>query len=166
MKGRFGLYIVGAGMLLALVGCARSFLSGERAPWRHDAEVACMKSGSVKISTSVMRVDPIEGPGMCRADFPLKVATLGESSSLIGYADDPRPPGSIPTGCAQSRRGPIKHPQSAPPAWTPADQPPPPARMRRVPGPPPAESNRYPAPSGQPVSPSAPGVAPAATRGV
>jgi hypothetical protein len=166
MKGRFGLYIVGAGMLLALVGCGRSFLSGERAPWRHDAEVACMKSGSVKISTSVMRVDPIEGPGMCGADFPLKVATLGESSSLVGYADDPRPPGSIPNGSAQMPRWPINEPQYAPPASIPSAQSTPPARMRWVPGPPPAESNGYAAPSGQPVSLSAPGVAPAATRGV
>jgi hypothetical protein len=166
MKGRFGLYIVGAGMLLALVGCGRSFLSGERAPWRHDAEVACMKSGSVKISTSVMRVDPIEGPGMCGADFPLKVATLGESSSLVGYTDDPRPPGSIPNGSAQMPRWPINEPQYAPPASIPSAQSTPPARMRWVPGPPPAESNGYAAPSGQPVSLSAPGVAPAATRGV
>jgi hypothetical protein len=166
MKGRFGLYIVGAGALLALVGCGRSFLSGERAPWRHDAEVACMKSGSVKISTSVVRVDPIEGPGMCGVDFPLKVATLGESSSLVGYADDPRPPGSIPNGSAQMPRWPINEPQYAPPAPIPSVQTAPAPRMRWVPGPPPAESNGYAAPTGQPVSLSAPGVAPAATRGV
>ena len=122
MKGGFGLYIVGAGVLLALVGCGRSFLSGERAPWRHDAEVACMKSGSVKIGASVVQVDPIEGPGMCGADFPLKVAALGESSSLVGYADDLRPPGSIPNGSAQMPRWPINEPQYAPPATVPSVQ--------------------------------------------
>jgi hypothetical protein len=95
MRG-LGFYIVGTGILLVLVGCGRGFMSGERAPWRHDAEVACMKSGSVKIGTGIVRVDPIEGPGMCGADFPLKVAALGESSSVVGYADDVRPPGSIP----------------------------------------------------------------------
>ena len=166
MKGRFGLYIVGAGVLLALVGCGRSFLSGERAPWRHDAEVACMKSGSVKINASVVQVDPIEGPGMCGADFPLKVAALGESSSLVGYADDPRPPGSIPNGSAQMPRWPINEPQYAPPATVPSVQSAQPSRMRWVPGPPPAENNGYAVPAGQPVSLSAPGVAPAATRGV
>ena len=166
MKGRFGLYIVGAGVLLALAGCGRSFLSGERAPWRHDAEVACMKSGSVKINASVVQVDPIEGPGMCGADFPLKVAALGESSSLVGYADDPRPPGSIPNGSAQMPRWPINEPQYAPPATVPSVQSAQPSRMRWVPGPPPAENNGYAVPAGQPVSLSAPGVAPAATRGV
>ena len=77
-------------------------MSGERAPWRHDAEVDCMKSGSVKIGTGVVRVDPIEGPGMCGADFPLKVAALGEGSSVVGYADDVRPPGSIPNSGADA----------------------------------------------------------------
>ena len=165
MKVGFGLYIVGAGMLLALVGCGRGFLSGERAPWRHDAEVACMKSGSVKIGASVVRVDPIEGPGMCGADFPLKVAAVGESSSLVGYADDLRPPGSIPNGSQQMPRWPINEPQYAPPAPVPSVQSGP-ARMRWVPGPPPAENPGYGAPAGQPVSLSAPGVAPAATRTV
>ena len=166
MKGRFGLYIVGAGVLLALVGCGRSFLSGERAPWRHDAEVACMKSGSVKINASVVQVDPIEGPGMCGADFPLKVAALGESSSLVGYADDPRPPGSIPNGSGQMPRWPINEPQYAPPATVPSVQSAQPSRMRWVPGPPPAENNGYAAPTGQPVSLSGPGAAPAATLGL
>ena len=167
MKVGFGLYIVGAGILLALVGCGRGFLSGERAPWRHDAEVACMKSGSIKIGASVVRIDPIEGPGMCGADFPLKVATVGESSSLVGYADDPRPPGSIPNG-SQMPRWPINEPQYAPPApvpsvqSTPAQAP----RMRWVPGPPAAENPGYGAPAGQPVSLSAPSVAPAAPRTV
>ena len=166
MKGRFGLYIVGAGVLLALAGCGRSFLSGERAPWRHDAEVACMKSGSVKINASVVQVDPIEGPGMCGADFPLKVAALGENSSLVGYADDPRPPGSIPNGSGQMPRWPINEPQYAPPATVPSVQSAQPSRMRWVPGPPPAENNGYAAPTGQPVSLSGPGAAPAATLGL
>ena len=56
-------------------------MSGERAPWRHQAEVECMKSGSVKIGTGVVQIDPIEGPGMCGTDFPLKVAALGRKQS-------------------------------------------------------------------------------------
>jgi hypothetical protein len=85
MKGGVGLCFVGAGVLLALAGCGRGFMSGERAPWRHQAEVECMKSGSVKVGTGVVQIDPIEGPGMCGADFPLKVSALGESSPLVGY---------------------------------------------------------------------------------
>src|SRR6266446_10442232 len=38
---------------------------------------------------------PIRGPGVCGADFPLKVSILGESAPL-GYMDDLRPPGDIP----------------------------------------------------------------------
>ena len=155
MKVGLSLYIVGAGMLLALVGCGRGFMSGERAPWRHDAEVACMKSGSVKINASVVQINPIEGPGMCGADFPLKVAALGESSSLVGYADDPRPPGSIPNG-SQMPRWPVNDSQYAPTAAIPSVQSGSPPKMRWVPGPPPAENPGYGAPTGQPVSLSAP----------
>ncbi|HLA20017.1 MAG TPA: extensin family protein [Pseudolabrys sp.] len=103
MKGGARLYLAGAGvLLLALAGCGRSMLNyGERASWRHQAEVACLKSGAVKIGSGVVQISPIEGPGMCGADFPLKVAVLGESSA-IGYADDPRPPGAIPNTSAAS----------------------------------------------------------------
>src|SRR5262249_56913256 len=97
-----------------------------------------------------------EGPGMCGVDFPLKVATLGESSSLVGYADDPRPPGSIPNGSAQMPRWPINEPQYVPPAPIPSVQTGPAPRMRWVPGPPPAERNGNAAPPGPPVSLSPP----------
>src|SRR5262245_55030498 len=169
MKSGARFCLVGAGVLLALAGCGRGFMSGERALWRHDAEVACMKSGSVKMGASVVRIEPIEGPGMCGADFPLKVAALGESSSAIGYADEIRPPASIPNGAAQMPRWPITEPQYAPPAPVPSVQSAPISapmsapsaqapRMRWVPGPPPAERPGTVAPAGQPVSLSAPGV--------
>ena len=80
MKGGVASYLVGAGVLLALAGCGRGIFTGERAPWRHQAEVECMKSGTVKLGAGVARMEPIEGPGMCGADFPLKVAVLGEGS--------------------------------------------------------------------------------------
>jgi hypothetical protein len=86
-------YLVGSLVLVALAGCGRWF--AEREPWRREAEVACLKSGAVKESPAVARVKPIEGPGICGADFPLKVASLGDSA-LIGYAEAPRPPGAIP----------------------------------------------------------------------
>ena len=47
-----GAYVSIAGVtigLLTLAGCGGGFFQGERAAWRHDAEVACMKSGSVKL---------------------------------------------------------------------------------------------------------------------
>ena len=90
------LYLVGSFVLVSLVGCGRGmFQSAEREPWRAEAEIACLKSGTVKESQDLVRINPISGPGVCGAEFPLKVAALGESNSSIGFADELRPPGSI-----------------------------------------------------------------------
>jgi hypothetical protein len=102
--------LIGFAALLTLAGCGRGFMqfAQERAPWRHEAEVACLKSGAVKISDAVTQADPIEGPGMCGADFPLKVAALGEDRVAMGYGDELRPPGAIPNGAQP--RWPIREP--------------------------------------------------------
>jgi extensin-like protein len=166
MKGGVGWYFAGAGVLLALAGCGRGFMTGERAPWRHEAEVACLKSGAVKIGAGVVQIEPIEGPGMCGADFPLKVAALGESSPAISYSDDLRPPGSIPTNSAQMPRWPINEPRYAPPApvGSTAAQSTPAPNMRWVPGPPPAQQPRYASPD-QPMPLRPPGGEPDLTPG-
>jgi hypothetical protein len=88
-------YLVGSFVLLALAGCGGGWLVQQREPWRHEAEVACLKSGAVKISPVVTQVPAIDGPGMCGADFPLKVAALGDSA-VLGFAEELRPPGAIP----------------------------------------------------------------------
>ncbi|MBV9555448.1 MAG: extensin, partial [Pseudolabrys sp.] len=92
-------YLLGSIALVTLVGCGRGVMQfgGEREPWREQAEAACMKSGAVKEGPSLVRIEPIEGPGMCGAAYPLKVAALGEGP-LLGYGDELRPPGSIPNG--------------------------------------------------------------------
>lgn len=97
------LYLVGSIVLVSLAGCGRGFFqTAEREPWRREAEVACLKSGAVKESAELVRINPIAGPGVCGAEFPLKVAAIGESSGAFGYADDSlRPPGNI--GRAQPR---------------------------------------------------------------
>jgi hypothetical protein len=87
-------YLVVACVLVLLDACARSWFE-ERPAWRHDAEVACLKSGAVKQGAGIAELRPIQGPGMCGADFPLRVTMLGEGGPL-GFADDPRPPGTIP----------------------------------------------------------------------
>ena len=110
------LLLVGCLGFLALAGCGRKWFA-EREAWRHDAEVACLKSGAVKEGPALVRIDPIQGPGICGADFPLKVAALGESAA-IGYADELRPPGSIPGGAA-APKWPIREPLYAPPASLP-----------------------------------------------
>ncbi len=167
MKGRTRLYLAGTALLMTLAGCGRSFLNfGERPAWRHDAEVACLKSGAVKIGFGVEQIKPIEGPGMCGVDFPLKVALLGESPAM-SYGDDLRPPGAIPNAGADQPRWPPVEQSYAPPAPVQGEQ------LRWVPGPPPAVRPEISAPAhyapatqqpppppvGQPMSLSAPGVA-------
>src|SRR5258707_6298223 len=89
------LYLVGSVVLVSLAGCGRGFFQAEREPWRAEAEVACLKSGAVKEGPELVRIDPISGPGACGAQFPLKVAAIGEGNSSFGFADELRPPGSI-----------------------------------------------------------------------
>src|SRR5438067_3801604 len=86
-------YLVGSLAVLGLAACGKMMFA-EREPWRHEAEVACLKSGQVKEGPSLVRVEPIAGPGICGADFPLKVAAIGEGAP-IGFADELRPPGAI-----------------------------------------------------------------------
>ena len=91
------LYLVGSLVLVSLAGCGRGFFQfAEREPWRTEAEIACLKSGAVKESVDLVRVEPISGPGTCGAEYPLKVAALGENSGSLGFADNElRPPGNI-----------------------------------------------------------------------
>src|SRR5882724_12240628 len=138
------LYLVGSFVLVSLAGCGRGFFSEEREPWRAEAEIACLKSGAVKENAELVRMSPISGPGVCGAEFPLKVAALGESSGTFGFADDSlRPPASI----GNQPRWPISQP---PPA---ASQAPhyPDTAMRQP---------SYGAPSNGPISLTPPGVAP------
>src|SRR5882724_6704453 len=139
------LYLVGSFVLVSLAGCGRGyFQSEEREPWRAEAEIACLKSGAVKENAELVRISPISGPGACGAEFPLKVAALGESSGTFGFADnDLRPPGNV----GNQPRWPISPPPSAPsqsPSYS--------DTTLRQPS--------YGAGSGGPISLTAPGVAP------
>ncbi|MCP3446425.1 MULTISPECIES: extensin family protein [unclassified Bradyrhizobium] len=102
------LYLVGSIVLVSLAGCGRGFFQAEREPWRAEAEAACLKSGAVKESADIVRIDPISGPGMCGAEFPLKVAAIGDPSSSYGFADEElRPPGNV----GNQPRWPVTQPQ-------------------------------------------------------
>src|SRR6516164_10488986 len=106
------LYLVGSFVLVSLAGCGRGFFQAEREPWRAEAEIACLKSGAVKESLDVVRIDPISGPGACGADYPLKVSAFGEGVPAYGFADeDMRPPAPI----GNQPRWPINQPPSYPP---------------------------------------------------
>src|ERR1700722_11123793 len=105
-------YLVGSVVLVSLAGCGKGFFQAEREPWRAEAEIACLKSGAVKESAEIVRIDPISGPGMCGADYPLKVAALGEASGSYGFADeDVRPPADV----GNQPRWPVSRPP--PPAY-------------------------------------------------
>ena len=138
------LYLVGSFVLVSLAGCGRGFFqSAEREPWRAEAEMACLKSGAVKENAELVRISPISGPGVCGAEYPLKVAALGESSGSFGFADEvPRPPGNI----GNQPRWPISRPVQAAPR--PSSYP---DTAMRQPG--------YGAPSSGPISLTAPGIA-------
>lgn len=134
------LYLVGSFVLVALAGCGRGFFqSAEREPWRAEAELACLKSGAVKENAELVRINPISGPGVCGAEYPLKVTALGESIGSFGFADDLRPPGNI----GNAPRWPVSPPRAAaPPSY-------PDSSMHQP---------AYGAPSNGPISLTAPGV--------
>ena len=144
------LYLVGSFVLVSLAGCGRGFFqSAEREPWRAEAEIACLKSGAVKENAELVRISPISGPGVCGAEYPLKVAALGESSGSVGFADEsPRPPTTVGNQ----------------PRW-PVSRPPAPAQAPYYPDPPSRQSSSN-APissapiSNAPISLTAPGVSP------
>jgi hypothetical protein len=172
MTRGFPFYLAGAavlGTLAALAGCGRGFFQFEqRAPWRHQAEEQCLKSGAVREDAGVVRLSPIEGPGVCGMDFPLKVSELNETSAL-GFADELRPPGAIPNAApAAQPPWPVTAPRYAP---APATYAPPSAPRYNTPQnyppqnyPPAASYNSPPQPygagafPGEPLSLSPPGV--------
>ncbi len=155
------LYLVGSFVLVSLAGCGRGFFQAEREPWRAEAEIACLKSGEVKESADLVRIEPISGPGMCGADYPLRVSALGETSGSFGFADEElRPPGNI----GNQPRWPISRPPPAYPQGPVYSQPLAPPQGSAYPQNPPyaqapVSQGSYGAP-GAPISLSAPGVAP------
>ncbi len=119
-------YLVGSVVLVALIalaGCSH-YMFAEREPWRHDAEIACLNSGAVKESPTRVRISAISGPGMCGADYPLRVSALGESGPL-GYTDEaPVPPGAIPNA-SMPQHWPVTQPSAAPSSGVSSQQLPP-----------------------------------------
>jgi hypothetical protein len=68
----------------------------------------------VKESPERVRISAISGPGMCGADFPIRVSALGESAPL-GYDDEPvRPPGAL-AGSGMPQHWPVVQSNALPP---------------------------------------------------
>jgi len=82
--------LFGCCLLLGLNACGTRISFEEREPWRREAEVSCLNSGAVKEGPSVTMVKAIEGPGVCGADYPLRVAALGEPA-VTSFAEEAAP---------------------------------------------------------------------------
>jgi hypothetical protein len=85
-------FLVGSvnfGIIGILAGCGFGNFFAEREPWRHEAEVQCINAGVIKEGAGIVRANAIRGPGVCGAEYPLKVSTLGEGMAL-GYAGEGR----------------------------------------------------------------------------
>ena len=137
--------LAGAG-LITLAGCSTQYFVGEREAWRGEAEAACLNSGAAREGPDRVRISSISGPGMCGADYPLRVSALGEGAPLA-YDDEPmRPPGSIPDGSL---------PQSWPTIQSNALPPPSQPQFAQ---PQYSAPQTMPAPAGPPMSLYAPGV--------
>jgi Extensin-like protein C-terminus len=152
------LYLVGSVVLVSLAGCGRGFFqSAEREPWRAEAEITCLKSGAVKESLEIVRIDPITGPGVCGADYPLKVGGFGEAAGSFSFADEVvRPSAEI----GNQPRWPVSRPP--PPiasqgAAAPQASYPQPSSYPQTAAPQPG----YGAPANAPISLAPPGAAPA-----
>src|SRR5262245_3965346 len=122
--------------LATLAACSGGSFFGEREPWRKEAEARCIGSGVVRGGAGVERVRAINGPGMCGADFPLKVSRLG-NPALLSFNDELRPPGSIPNvPRAMPPRWPIAEPSDVPGDYNPRGAPRPSVDSRPLPPPP------------------------------
>src|SRR5215212_9064904 len=112
------LYLVGSVALVTLAGCGKGWFSFEqREPWRREAELQCLNTGAVKEGGGIVRMEPINGPGMCGADFPFKVAALHENGAL-GFAPEPvRPPGAVPGRGGSEPQWPDSQPNYAAPRY-------------------------------------------------
>lgn len=79
------LLLVAAGVGALLSGCG--FIRPEpREPWRAEAEAVCMRSGIIKESPVIRATKPIDGPGPCGADLPLKVSGFQNDATSVALA--------------------------------------------------------------------------------
>lgn len=66
---------VSVGAAIAVSACG-GIRREQRAEWRAQAELACIKSGKVRQTPYVKISTSINGPGVCGANYPMKVSAL------------------------------------------------------------------------------------------
>lgn len=78
---RVHLALIALGVIgVGLAGCGK-FQKPQRAAWRDQAEAACMASRQVPLTAYVsLRGKPIDGPGTCGMEQPLRVTALSNGS--------------------------------------------------------------------------------------
>jgi hypothetical protein len=72
MKASVAYGLVIGCVLAALSGCG-SFQREQRAPWRGEAELACLKRGLIVPTAFTRPLEPIDGPGVCGLDRPFRI---------------------------------------------------------------------------------------------
>ncbi|MGH6767682.1 MAG: hypothetical protein ACRECO_01535, partial [Xanthobacteraceae bacterium] len=102
-----------------LAACSGGSFLAEREPWRKEAEARCIGSGAVHEGAGIVRVRAINGPGMCGADFPMKVSMIGQTG-VLGFGAEMRPPAAIPNVARPAPpRWPIAEPSDERPPYQP-----------------------------------------------
>lgn len=69
-------------LVLALAACSKMWFE-KREVWRDELEAKCMKTGRVTLSDHITKAKPIDGPGVCGLNMPLRVAALQESTMTL-----------------------------------------------------------------------------------
>ena len=69
-------------LALVLTGCGL-FRYETRAPWRGEAEAACLASKQVKAGLHIVPASSLDGPGTCGMDYPFRVTAFAGGSVAL-----------------------------------------------------------------------------------
>jgi hypothetical protein len=75
-------FLVGSVVLGLLGGCGL-FRYEQRAPWRDEAEQACLASKAVKVTPWIETGREIDGPGACGMQHPFKVSAFADGTVAL-----------------------------------------------------------------------------------
>jgi Extensin-like protein C-terminus len=82
MRRRAFKWCIATALVLTVAGCGL-FRWEKRAPWRDDAERACLASKQVQITDYVEPARGIDGPGACGMIAPLKVTAFAQGTVSV-----------------------------------------------------------------------------------
>jgi hypothetical protein len=69
-------------LALVLTGCGL-FRYETRAPWRGEAEAACLASKQVKPGVHIVPASSLDGPGACGMDYPFRVTAFADGAVAL-----------------------------------------------------------------------------------